>query len=89
MPSPVLLAEFAELVWVPVESSNLEKVAYQPGVGSLWVQFRRDLGSKSKHYVYRYQQVARSVYEALLAAPSKGVYHATQVKYQYPYIAVF
>lgn len=83
MASAVLTAEFNALDWVPVDSTNLEYVAYAAGVGRLWVWFRRKPGSSAKHSVYAYDHVPRAVYDALLAAPSKGTYFARAIKTVY------
>ena len=51
--------------WVPLESSVFTAVAYRAGAQQLYVQFQEG-------DVYRYFACPRSVYEALLAAESKG-----------------
>jgi hypothetical protein len=68
----VLQEEFANLSWQYVDSSNLERVAFVPDFGRLWVQFLpKGRGSGDLYY---YADVPQAVYEGLLAAPSKGKY---------------
>ncbi|TLN26716.1 KTSC domain-containing protein [bacterium] len=62
---------------VPVSSSNLVSVGYDPATQTLRVQFK--LGC------YDYTGVPESVYRGLLGAPSKGEYHAARIKYSFPY----
>lgn len=83
--SAVLSAEFASLQWTPVVSSNIKAVAFVPGL-RLWVEFHRDPDSNSPGYrFYAYDHVPQAVYDALLAAPSKGKYHAKHIKWVYAY----
>jgi hypothetical protein len=81
--NPVLVAEFNQMEWVPVTSSNLEYVAYVPGVGRLWVWFRRKAGSNARYHVYAYDHVPPAVYEGLMGAASHGVYFARNLKNTY------
>ena len=71
--------------WVAVESTNLAAVAFEPSNplseeplarGVLSVKFQNG-------DVYRYLNVPRDVYEALLGAPSKGVFFNTVIKHTY------
>lgn len=82
--SAVLTAEFNQLDWVPVRSSNLEYVAYTPGVGRFWVWFLRQPGSNARYTVYAFDWVPKAVFDSLMAAPSKGVYFARNIKNKYP-----
>lgn len=66
---------------IPVESSNLASIGYDPITASLFVKFRN--GS-----TYAYSGVPSSIYESLLVADSKGSYLNEQVKNQYPYVKV-
>lgn len=73
--------------WVPVESSNLHSVIWYEdrttGVGMLGVRFG---GQKGRPITtYDYIGVPESVYQGLLAAPSKGKYHAANIKNKYPW----
>ena len=57
-----------------VYSSNLSSVGYENGV--LEIHFHSG-------GIYQYDNVPRSVYEALLAAPSKGKYFHKHIKDNY------
>lgn len=61
---------------IPVSSSNLASVGYQDGI--LEVAFKS--GS-----VYQYTGVPKSVYEALMSAPSHGKFFAAFIRNNYPY----
>jgi len=61
-----------------VESSNLKSVGYDPTTRTLEIQFLS--GS-----VYQYSGVPAGVYEALLAAPSKGQYFHRAIRLTYPF----
>lgn len=64
---------------IPVQSSNLASVGYDPATATLEVEFLN--GS-----VYQYFGVPESVYEGLLNAPSKGSYldqHVKKAGYSY------
>lgn len=71
MPAPARL--------VAVESSSIDAVGYDASTRRLTVRF---LGSGN---TYVYLGVAPSVFEALLAAPSKGRYLNFHIKDVYPY----
>ena len=71
MPAPARL--------VAVESSSIDAVGYDAATRRLTVRF---LGSGN---TYVYLGVAPSVFEALLAAPSKGRYLNFHIKDAYPY----
>lgn len=64
---------------VPVESSNLASVGYEPGTATLEIEFH-------KSGIYQYFGVPAHVHEELMAAASKGTYfdqHIKKVGYQY------
>lgn len=63
-----------------VVSSNLLSVAYENHV--LEIRFRSG-------GCYRYHNVPKSVYLALMNAPSKGKYFARHIKPFYPYYKVY
>ena len=65
----------------PVASSNIMSVGYEPSSQTLEIEF----GSGG---VSQYYNVPQSVYEELLAAPSKGKFFASQVKDRFPYARV-
>ncbi len=92
-----------DLEWVPVNSSNLEMVAFEPyweeawrQVGGHHEQYHKQGDTGTLHIIfnppdsagprhYAYADVPCSVYEALLAAPSKGKYHHAAIKWKYAY----
>ena len=59
--------------WVPLESSVFTAIAYRAGAQQLYLRFREG-------NVYCYFACPRSVYEALLAAESKGKYFAQHIR---------
>lgn len=65
---------------IPVVSSNLRAVDYNPLNGTLTIAFRN--GS-----VYEYYNVPQYIFEGLLSAPSKGKYHHRYIK-PYPYCRI-
>lgn len=69
----------SESAWIPVQSSNLQAVRYEPSTRQLFVRFRTE-GRE-----YRYDGVSVSTFEELLAAPSKGGYFAANIRSSYPY----
>lgn len=83
MPSAVLNNEFDQLEWIPVVSSNLDYVAYTPGIGRLWVWFKRNKGSSPKFSVYAYDHVPQTVFDGLMNANSHGSFFARNVRNVY------
>ncbi len=64
---------------MPVQSSNLSSVGYDPDTQILEIEFNS--GS-----IYQYNRVPEYVYQGLLSAPSKGQYFDQYIKkgpYQY------
>jgi hypothetical protein len=66
---------------IPVESSMIHAVGYNPTTQELEVVF-------TSGQTYRYTEVPREVYEGLLAAESKGRYMRAQIIDVYPYYSV-
>jgi hypothetical protein len=62
----------------PVSSSNIASIGYEPATEVLEVEFL-------DNSVYQYFNVPNFVYEALMAAPSHGVYLNENIKGQYQY----
>jgi hypothetical protein len=62
---------------IPVSSSNLVAVGYNPSNQELTIQFYSG--------VYTYIGVPVSVYNGLMAAPSKGSYHHRYIKKRYAF----
>lgn len=89
-------------VWIPVLSSNLCKVKYSPAEAlgrlrkgevrqdKLFVQFWRKLkaGGLTPGKVYVYYGVGRDVWNAFLAASSKGKFLNANVKGVFPFAAL-
>ena len=62
----------------PVESTTLVAIGYDDTREFLELKFR-------SHAVYRYFGVPGSVYEALVAAPSKGRYFNEAIRGRFPH----
>lgn len=67
-----------DLKKVPVDSTNLEWVAYDKETEDLYIQFR-----SGGLYVYR--KVPENIYKDLLNAGSKGRFHNMKIKWKYNY----
>ena len=65
---------------VPVSSSNLVSVGYEPASETLEVEFR--------HGVYQYYNVPQIVYEQLMHAPSIGSFFSTNIRNAFAYSRV-
>lgn len=63
---------------IPVKSSDLRAVGYNPQTQTLYVDFHS--GGR-----YMYSGVPASEHAALMIADSKGKYFATHIKKSYPY----
>lgn len=63
---------------VPVDSSNLDWVAYDPDTKQLFIQFRSG-------GLYRYDKVPKDIYNGLMSAGSLGRFHNIKIKWKYPY----
>lgn len=61
---------------VQVESSNVVAIGHDGN--DLYVEY-------NSGHTYCYRNVPKQVYEALLAAPSKGSYMNENIKYSYDY----
>ena len=61
---------------IPVNSSNLRAVGYNPATQELTIEFYSG--------VYTYSGVPQQIFDGLLSASSKGSYHHQHIK-QYPY----
>lgn len=58
---------------IPVTSSNLAAIGYDPATSTLEIAF-------TKGGVYQYANVPASVYEGLMSAPSHGRYFDINIK---------
>lgn len=63
---------------ITVDSSNIASIGYDPTTATLEVEFHG--GS-----TYQYFRVPVDVYEALMAAPSKGSFHYHNIRNNYEY----
>ena len=64
---------------IPVESSNLASVKYDPESSVLEIEFKSG-------EIYQYSEVPQSVYDGLMNAASKGEYFLQHIKNSgYPY----
>lgn len=63
---------------VPVDSSNLSAVGYDPVSQILRIRFRSG-------WIYDYYDVPENVYSGLMNAPSKGKYHNACIKNLFQY----
>jgi len=57
---------------IPVSSSNLVAVGYNPSLKELTIQFHSG--------VYTYLGVPQQIYDGLMSASSKGSYHHQNIK---------
>ena len=64
---------------IPVSSSNLCSVGYDPGSQTLEIEFNHG-------GVYQYAGVPEGEYEGLMSAGSKGQYFHANIKNRYPFI---
>jgi len=64
---------------IPVESSSIAEVGYDPGRAELHVRFRRS------PKVYVYQDVSQEVFDRMMASPSKGGFVNREIKNVYPF----
>ncbi len=62
-------------------SSSITSIGYDPNSETLEVEFRSG-------FVYQYYNVPLSIYEALMASPSKGQFLSSQIKDRFPYARV-
>lgn len=62
---------------IPVSSSNLVAVGYEPQTKTLRIQFHNG--------TYDYYNVPENEYQNLMNASSKGQYHAKYIKNSYSY----
>jgi hypothetical protein len=64
---------------IPVQSTNLRAVGYDPESHTLEIHFRSG-------GIYRYRGVPQSAFDGLLAATSKGRYFDRQIKNRYRFV---
>ena len=66
---------------IPVESSNLKSVGYEPASKTLRIQFNTGT-------VYDYYNVPEQVFQNLLNAESKGRYFHAAIRMAYRYVRI-
>ena len=68
------------IIFTPVESSNIISVGYDETTSSMYVNYPSG--------TYKYDGVDKSVYESLLTSPSKGRFMNENIKGRYNYSKV-
>lgn len=68
------------IIFIPVESSNIISVGYDETTSSMYVNYRSG--------TYKYDDVEKSVYESLLTSTSKGRFMNENIKGRYNYSRV-
>ena len=68
------------IIFTPVESSNIISVGYDETTSSMYVNYPSG--------TYKYDGVEKSVYESLLTSTSKGRFMNENIKGQYNYSRV-
>ena len=75
-----------------VESSQIHSIGYDPETQTLAIRFTRGYGeNRGPGSLYHYSNVPQDVYDAFLAAESKGKYfgqHIKPFKDQYPFTKI-
>ncbi len=66
---------------VPVSSTNLRAVGYNPVSQTLRIEFHSG--------TYDYYGVPESIYNGLMNASSKGQYHHQYIKYGFRYVKIY
>ncbi len=64
---------------IPVVSSNLAAVGYDPDNQDLYVRFKNRLN-------YRYLQVPQSLFDALMKSSSKGTFFNDKIKDRFKFV---
>lgn len=62
---------------VPVSSSNIAQIGYEPDSQILEIEFLNG-------WVYQYSSVPPNVFDEIMAASSKGRYFSVYIKDRYP-----
>jgi hypothetical protein len=61
---------------IPVSSSNIRSIGYEPEISTLEVEF--NTGS-----VYQYHGVSQEAFDSLMQAESKGIYFNANIRNSY------
>ena len=75
----VLLATVVLVDLVPVLSTNVAAIGYDPATASLVIRFH------NQSRVYRYKGVPQAVHDAFMASPSKGFFFTQHIKGRYSF----
>ena len=71
---------------IPVESSNIQAIGYDPLTCVMEVEFGRDVyPGYPYNRVYQYFDVPVEIHQALMDAPSHGEYLYENVAYEFTY----
>ena len=64
---------------IPVSSTDLQSVGYDPDSLTLEIEFKRGA-------TYQYQGVPQAEFDALMNASLKGIYFHANIKSRYPFV---
>lgn len=80
------MSQFAPFrTWIPVESSNVKEIRYDPEKEQLAIRF---LDKVRGWRTYAYSSVSMQVFLGLLNAPSKGKYVWKHIRDRYVYTEI-
>lgn len=81
---------YNKLPWKEVQSSHVEKVAFDPKSQKLYIEFKNKIKNQNNEtIVYQYSGVSSAEYKALLNAESKGKYLNQYIKNKKPYFRLW
>jgi len=63
---------------IPVQSSNLAAIGYDPASETLEVEFLTGT-------VYEYRNISQFIYDELMNSPSRGSFFSREIRNSYPY----
>lgn len=77
----------SQIVFITVQSSNLDGVYYDYQRRELFVMFKNNSSSifNTQQRVYKYYDVPSSAYHELMSAPSHGTYFHDHIRTSYRY----
>ncbi len=64
--------------WIAVDSSNIERIAYNPPTKEMFIEFGHG-------GVYKYTRVSRRTFNSFKDASSKGEYFHSKIKGKFDY----
>lgn len=83
-PEPKQKYDYSDVLFIPVESSNIQEFGYDDANRMLYVKFLGKGNSPSTLYVY--EDVEPEIYEEFFNAPSKGKFLWAKLRDKYPYL---